>query len=43
MLEHQRRRLLAIYPDRDMLPDGLPVRRIGDAGYVIEPRRPTSV
>ena len=40
---HQRRRLLAIYPDRNMLPDRLPVRRIGDAGYVIEPRRPTSV
>lgn len=38
---HQRRRLLAIYPDRRMLPDQLPVRRIGDAGYLIEPRVPT--
>lgn len=34
-----RRRLLAIYPDREILPDDLPLQRIEGAGYCIRPRR----
>ncbi len=35
---HERRRLQVIYPDRGILPQGLPLQHIEDAGYVIRPR-----